>query len=396
MAMLKRSVRDVSLAGRCVLLRADFNVPVKDGVISDATRILASLPTIRHVLSAGAKLVLTSHLGRPKEGKFDASASLRPVAAVLTEQLGFEVGLIADPRTAEAAAAVAALPFGRALLVENVRFFAGESENNADLGAAYARLADVFVNDAFGSSHRAHASVVGAAAHIPAVAGLLVEKELAAFDSVLRQPRRPFVAILGGAKVSDKIAVIENLMARVDALIIGGGMAYTFLAAQGVGVGSSLLEKERVDFARTLLDKAAARGMKVHLPTDHVIADRFAADAQRKTVTGAIPDGWMALDIGPESAAEFSAVIHAAGTVLWNGPMGVFEMAPFAAGTRTVAHAVAECSGVTVVGGGDSAAAVNHFGLAARMTHVSTGGGASLELLEGCELPGVAALQDRG
>ncbi|MSR75366.1 MAG: phosphoglycerate kinase [Planctomycetes bacterium] len=394
--MLKRSVNEVALAGRRVLMRADFNVPVQHGVVGDQTRITASLPTIRLILAAGAKLVLTSHLGRPKEGKPDAESSLRPIAAILSQHLGFEVGMIADPRTDAALAAVEALPAGRALLVENVRFFAGESTNDAALGAAYARLADVFVNDAFGSSHRAHASVVGAAAHIPAVAGLLVEKELAAFDAVLGTAKRPFVAILGGAKVSDKIAVIDNLMERVDALIIGGGMAYTFLAAKGIDVGASLLEKDRVVFARSLLDKAAARGMKIYLPTDHVIADRFAADAQRKIVSGAIPHGWMALDIGPESAAEFSAVIRAAGTVLWNGPMGVFEMAPFAAGTQAVARAAAECSGVTVVGGGDSAAAVNHFGLSERMTHVSTGGGASLELLEGRGLPGVAALQDRG
>lgn len=394
--MLKRSVKDVALAGQRVLMRADFNVPVKDGVITDATRITASLPTIRHILATGARLVLASHLGRPKEGKFDAGASMAPVAHELSKHLGQEVKLLADPRTDAAVQAVQALPPGGVLLVENVRFFAGENANDPELGAAWARLADVFVNDAFGSSHRAHASVVGAAAHIPAVAGLLVEKELAAFDAVLGNPKRPFVAILGGAKVSDKIKVIENLLERVDALIIGGGMAYTFLAAQGLGVGSSLLEKERIEFARGLLDKAASRGVRILLPQDHVIADRFAADAARKVVTGAIPDGWMGLDIGPVTAAEFAATVRAAGTVLWNGPMGVFEMEPFAAGTGALAEAMATCQGVTVVGGGDSAAAVNHFGLAARMTHVSTGGGASLELLEGIDLPGVAALMDRG
>ena len=394
--MLKRSVKDVALAGQRVLMRADFNVPLKDGVITDTTRITASLPTIRHILGTGARLVLASHLGRPKEGKFDAAASMAPVARELSKHLGLEVRLLDDPRTAAAAQAVQALPAGGVLLVENVRFFAGENANDPALGAAWAKLADVFVNDAFGSSHRAHASVVGAAAHIPAVAGLLVEKELAAFDAVLGNPKRPFVAILGGAKVSDKIKVIENLLERVDALIIGGGMAYTFLAAQGIGVGSSLLEKDRIDFARGLLDKAASRGVRILLPQDHVIADRFAADAARKVVVGAIPDGWMGLDIGPQSSAEFAATVRAAGTALWNGPMGVFEMEPFAAGTGALAEAMAACQGVTVVGGGDSAAAVNHFGLAARMTHVSTGGGASLELLEGIDLPGVAALMDRG
>jgi phosphoglycerate kinase len=394
--MLKRSVKDVALAGQRVLMRADFNVPIKDGVITDATRITASLPTIRHILASGARLVLASHLGRPKEGKFDAAASMAPVALELSKQLGREVKLLADPRTDAALEMVAALPAGGVVLAENVRFFAGESANDDALGAAWARLADIFVNDAFGSSHRAHASVVGAAKHIPAVAGLLVEKELAAFDAVLGNPKRPFVAVLGGAKVSDKIKVIENLLERVDAIIIGGGMAYTFLAAKGVAVGSSLLEKDRIEFARGLLDKAAAKGVRVLLPQDHVIADRFAADAARQVVTGAIPDGWMGLDIGPASAAEFAACVRSAGTALWNGPMGVFEMEPFAAGTGALAQAMADCQGITVVGGGDSAAAVNHFHLAERMTHVSTGGGASLELLEGVDLPGVAALMDRG
>lgn len=391
----KKTVRDVPLRGKRVVMRADFNVPLEAGRITDDTRIAASIPTIRHVLDQGGSVVLLSHLGRPKEGKPDPAASLKPVAAALAAKLGFDVPLIEDPRTDAGLSAARAVPSGRAALVENVRFFKGESDNDPALGAAYARLGDVFVNDAFGSSHRAHASVVGPAAHLPAVAGLLVEKELAAFDRILSDPPRPFLAILGGAKVSDKILVIENLLARVDAILIGGGMAYTFLAAQGVAIGASKLEADRVEFARDLLGKAKTRGVPIHLPTDHVVADRFAADASSKATAGPVPAGWMGLDIGPETTARFCREIAAAGTILWNGPMGVFEMAPFAAGTRAVAEALAASRGVTVVGGGDSAAAVNEFGVADRVTHVSTGGGASLELLEGKDLPGVAALLDR-
>jgi phosphoglycerate kinase len=300
-----------------------------------------------------------------------------------------------DPRTDEGLACAKALPLERAILVENVRFFAGEGDNDPALGEAYARLGDVFVNDAFGSSHRAHASVVGPAAHLPAVAGLLVEKELDAFGRILSDPARPFVAILGGAKVSDKILVVENLLARVNALLVGGGMAYTFLAADNVPVGASKVEADRVGLARNLLGQARTRGVAVHLPVDHVVADRFAEDASHQVVKGAIPGGWMGLDIGPETIEIFEKQIAAAQCVLWNGPLGVFEMKPFAEGTRRVAAACARSTAVTVIGGGDSAAAVNHFGFADQVTHVSTGGGASLELLEGKELPGVAVLLER-
>jgi phosphoglycerate kinase len=389
----KASIRDLELAGKRVLVRADLNVPMEGGRITDDTRIQASLPTLRHILGQGASAVVLSHLGRPKEGAFDAESSLRPVAAALTRALGFDVPLAPDPEVALGLAR--ALPPGRCLLLENVRFFAGEGSNDPALAERYARLGDVFVNDAFGSSHRDQASVTGPARHLPAVAGLLVEKELSAFDSVLTEPRRPFLAILGGAKVSDKILVIESLLGRVDELLVGGGMAYTFLAAQGIGVGTSKLEADRKELAGQLLARAREAGVQVHLPEDHVCADRFAADARVQVVEGAIPSPWMGLDIGPRTARRFAERIAGAGTVIWNGPMGVFEMEPFAAGTRAVAAAMAAASAVTVVGGGDSAAAVNRFGLAGKMTHVSTGGGASLELLEGRILPGIAVLQDR-
>ncbi len=390
--LLKKTVRDLPLAGRRVLMRADFNVPLEAGAITDATRITASLPTIRYILDQGAKLVLMSHLGRPKEGKFEANSSMAPVAAELGRHLGFPVPLLTDPRTPAALAEVAALPHGRVLLVENVRFFAGEGDNSPELGAAYAKLGDVFVNDAFGSSHRDQASVTGPAKHLPAVAGLLVEKELQAFERILGKPARPFVAILGGAKVSDKILVIENLLARVDVLLIGGGMAYTFLAAQGKKIGSSKLEADRIPLAKELLAKAIAKKVRIVLPVDHLVADRFAADARKMGAGDDIPDGWMGLDLGPKSIELFTREVLGAKTVLWNGPMGVFEMEAFAGGTRAVGEAMARSGAVTVVGGGDSAAAVNEFGLADKMTHVSTGGGASLELLEGKELPGLAAL----
>ncbi len=390
--LLKKTVRDLPLAGRRVLMRADFNVPLEAGAITDATRITASLPTIRYILDQGAKLVLMSHLGRPKEGKFEATSSMAPVAAELGRHLGFPVPLLTDPRTPAALAEVTALPAGRVLLVENVRFFAGEGDNSPELGAAYAKLGDVFVNDAFGSSHRDQASVTGPAKHLPAVAGLLVEKELQAFECILGKPARPFVAILGGAKVSDKILVIENLLARVDVLLIGGGMAYTFLAAQGKKIGSSKLEADRIPLAKELLAKAIAKKVRIVLPVDHLVADRFAADARKMGAGDDIPDGWMGLDLGPNSIELFTREVLGAKTVLWNGPMGVFEMEAFAGGTRAVGEAMARSGAVTVVGGGDSAAAVNEFGLADKMTHVSTGGGASLELLEGKELPGLAAL----
>lgn len=393
--MGKMTLADVDVRGKRVLVRADLNVPVEDGAIADETRIVASLPTLRRILAAGGSAVVMSHLGRPKDGVADPAFSLRPVGEALGRHLGIPVDLIDDPLSPEALRRVESLPPGGLALIENIRFQKGETSNDPDLARGLARLGDLFVNDAFGSSHRAHASVVGVAKHLLAVAGCLVEKELAAFDRILGNPARPFVAILGGAKVSDKILVIENLLKRVDALLIGGGMAYTFLKAQGTEVGSSLVETGRIDTARALLEQAKAAGVRVLLPSDHVVADRFAADARVQAVEGAIPPGWMGLDIGAATVAAFCAELARAGTILWNGPVGVFEMQPFSAGTKAVAEACAASKAVSVIGGGDSAAAVNRFGLAGRMTHISTGGGASLELLEGKVLPGLAALADR-
>jgi len=390
--MQKKSLRDVAVNGRQALVRCDFNVPLKEGVITDETRIVKSLPTVRHLLAGGASVVLMSHLGRP-QGSPEPEFSLRPVAEALSRELGFEVPLVDDPLSDNARGIADALVPGRAVLLENVRFLAGETKNDPGVGAALGALGDLFVNDAFGSCHRAHASVVGVADHMEAVAGFLVEKELEVFGRILSDPDRPFVAVLGGAKVSDKILVVENLLPRIDTLIIGGGMAYTFLKARGESIGRSKLEADRVDYARELLAKARDAGVEVLLPEDHVVADDFAVDALTETRPD-VPEGWMALDIGPATAAVFSQRIVSAGTVLWNGPMGVFELAPFAAGTRAVCEACAVASGTTVIGGGDSVAAVNTFGLADRMTHISTGGGASLELLEGKALPGVAALTD--
>jgi phosphoglycerate kinase len=392
--MNKLTVRDVPIKGRRVLMRADFNVPLKGTQITDATRILESLPTIRYVLEQGGRLVLMSHLGRP-DGERLPEASLAPVAARLSQELGRPVPLIDDPFDPSAAAKVEALKPGEVVMLENVRFFPGETKNDPEFVAALARLGDVFVNDAFGSSHRAHASVSGVAGRIPGVAGFLMLKELEAFGRVLKDPARPFVAIAGGAKVSDKIIVLERLVEKVDALLIGGGMAYTFLHALGVATGASRVDTERIPVARRLLKRAEERGVAVRLPSDHVCARQLSASAERKVVTGEVPAGWMGLDIGPATITAFKQAIANARTILWNGPMGVFELEPFAAGTRAIAEACASSKGLTVVGGGDSAAAVNQFGLAAKMTHVSTGGGASLELLEGKKLPGIAALQDK-
>jgi phosphoglycerate kinase len=392
--MNKLTVRDVPLGGRRVLMRADFNVPLKDGRITDATRITESLPTIRYVLEQGGRLVLMSHLGRP-DGERLPEASLKPVAERLSRELGIPVPIVDDPTQPAALAQVEALKPGQVALVENIRFFPGETTNDPDFASALARLGDVFVNDAFGSSHRAHASVSGVAAHLPAVAGFLVKKEIEAFARILNDPQHPFVAIVGGAKVSDKILVLERLIEKVDALLIGGGMAYTFLQALGSGVGASRVDAERVPFARKLLKRAEERGVAIRLPSDHVCAKAISGSAERKAVTGDVPEGWMGLDIGPATVRAFCAQIAQARTIIWNGPMGVFELAPFAGGTRAVAEACAKSGAITVVGGGDSAAAVNQFGLGAKMTHVSTGGGASLELLEGRSLPGIAALRDR-
>lgn len=392
--MNKKSIRDVELAGKRVFCRVDFNVPMQDGVITDDTRIRAVVPTIRFMVDAGAKVILASHFGRPK-GQVVEEMRLTPVAAHLSGLLGREVTKLDDSVGAEVKAAVERMEQGDVLLLENVRFHAGEEKNDPELAKSFAELADLFVNDAFGTAHRAHASTAGIAQYIPAVAGLLMEKEIRFMGGALSNPERPFTAIVGGAKVKDKIAVIENLLTKVDNLIIGGGMANTFLKAQGYAIGSSLCEDDKLDLARTLMEQAKERGVQLLMPIDVVIADRFAADAEKQTVSiDGIPDGWMALDIGPKTVEAYHRVIVESKTVVWNGPMGVFEMDAFAQGTIGVAVAMKECSGTTIIGGGDSVAAVEKAGVAEQMTHISTGGGASLEFMEGKELPGVAVLTD--
>ncbi|WP_312113451.1 phosphoglycerate kinase [Brevibacillus reuszeri] len=392
--MNKKSIRDVELAGKRVFCRVDFNVPMQDGVITDDTRIRAAVPTIRFLMDAGAKVILASHFGRPK-GQVVEEMRLTPVASHLSTLLDKQVRKLDDSMGAEVEAVVERMENGDVILLENVRFHAGEEKNDPELAKSFAALADLFVNDAFGAAHRAHASTAGIAQYIPAVAGLLMEKEIRFMGGALTSPERPFTAIVGGAKVKDKIAVIENLLTKVDHLIIGGGMANTFLKAQGFGIGASLCEDDKLDLARSLMEQAKERGVQLLMPVDVVVADRFAADAENKTVAiDAIPDGWMALDIGPKSVEEFQRVIVASKTVVWNGPMGVFEMDAFAQGTIGVAKAMAECAGTTIIGGGDSVAAVEKAGVAEQMTHISTGGGASLEFMEGKELPGVAVLSD--
>ncbi|EMT50151.1 phosphoglycerate kinase [Brevibacillus borstelensis AK1] len=392
--MNKKSIRDTDLAGKRVFCRVDFNVPMQDGVITDDTRIRAAVPTIRFLRDAGAKVILASHFGRPK-GQVVEEMRLTPVAQHLSGLLGTEVKKLNDSVGPEVEAAVAGMQNGDVILLENVRFHAGEEKNDPELAKSFAQLADLFVNDAFGAAHRAHASTAGIADYIPAVAGLLMEKEIRFLGGALSRPERPFTAIVGGAKVKDKIAVIENLLTKVDHLIIGGGMANTFLKAQGYGIGASLCEDDKLDLARTLMEQAKERGVQLLMPVDVVVADRFAADADKQTVSiDAIPEGWMALDIGPKTVELYRKVIVDSKTVVWNGPMGVFEMDAFASGTIGVAKAMEACQGTTIIGGGDSVAAVEKAGVAEHMTHISTGGGASLEFMEGKELPGVAVLQD--
>lgn len=394
--MAKKTVEDLrDLSGTRVFVRVDFNVPLEDGRITDDTRITAALPTLRLLIAGKARIVLASHLGRPKKGP-DPALSLRPAAGRLSERLGRPVAMAGDCVGPEVKATAAALEPGGVLMLENVRFHKEEEANDA---AFAGRLiadtgATVFVNDAFGSAHRAHASTEGVSHHVKtSVAGLLMEKELRYLGMVLEGKERPFVAVLGGAKVSDKIQVIESLLPRVDALLIGGGMAYTFLRASGAATGKSLVEEDKLDLARKLMAKAAG---KIRLPVDHVVAAAFREDAERRTLpANEVPEGWMGLDIGPATARAFAAEVERARIVLWNGPMGVFEMKPFAEGTLAIARAMAECDGTTVVGGGDSVAAVNQMGLADRIDHVSTGGGASLEFLAGDPLPGVACLEDK-
>ncbi len=394
--MEKRTVRDVEVAGRRVLVRVDFNVPLDEhGRVADDRRIRESLPTVRYLLEQGAAVVLMSHLGRPG-GRVVEELRMAPVGERLAQLLGRPVRVLPDCVGPEVEAVVARLQPGEVALLENLRFHPGEEANDPDFAAALARLGDLYVNDAFGTAHRAHASTVGVAAHLPAVAGLLMEKEIRYLSRLLESPEHPFVAVLGGKKVSDKIGVLRNLLERVDAVLVGGGMAYTFLRSQGYRVGRSLVEEDKVELARELIERARARGVQLWLPEDVVVAERPSPEVPRRVVpAGEIPEGWMGLDIGPRTAERFAGVIQGARLVVWNGPMGVFELEPFAAGTRAVAEAVARCPGTTVVGGGDTAAAVERFGLLERFDHVSTGGGASLEFLEGRELPGIRVLQDR-
>ena len=394
--MNKKSVKDVEVRGKRVLVRVDFNVPLDEQKqITDDTRIRASLHTIEHLVREGARVILTSHLGRPK-GQVNPKYSLAPVAKRLTEHLAQEVALVGDCVGDLAKEAVSKLQDGQVLLLENVRFHPEEEKNDPAFARDLAELAELFVNDAFGTAHRAHASTEGVTHYIPGVAGLLMQKEVEFMGNALERPERPFVAIIGGAKVSDKIGVIENLLEKVDALIIGGGMANTFLKAQGYEVGKSLLEEEKVELAKQLIEKAKARGVELELPIDVLVALAFQADASHHVASvSEIQKDEMALDIGPASIEKFEARISTARTVIWNGPMGVFEMDAFAKGTERVAQAVAACEGITIVGGGDSVAAVEKMEVADRMTHISTGGGASLEFLEGKVLPGVAALQDK-
>ena len=394
--MSKATVRDIDVRGKRVLVRVDFNVPLdSEGRITDDTRIRAALPTIKYLLEHNAKVILASHLGRPK-GERKEEVSLAPVAGRLEELIGRPVRKLDDCVGARVEEEVASMQDGNVILLENLRFHKEEEANDEGFARSLAALADIYVNDAFGTAHRAHASTAGVAQFLPGVAGFLMEKEIEVMGKVLSLPERPFVAILGGAKVKDKVGVISNLLEKVDVLIVGGGMAYTFLKAKGLEIGKSIVDLEKLDLAKELMEKAEAKGVIFLLPVDVVIADRFAEDADTKTVPiSEIPEDWQALDIGPETLQEFSQEIRSAKTVVWNGPMGVFEMKPFAEGTRGVARALADSDAVTIVGGGDSVAALEEMGFADKMTHVSTGGGASLEFLEGKVLPGVAALRDK-
>lgn len=393
--MTKQTIRDVNWEGKRALVRVDFNVPLEDGRITDDTRVRAALPTIQYLLDHGAAVVLMSHLGRPKK-KVVEGLRLAPVAAHLGQLLGRTVKTAPTTTGPEAEAAAQALKAGEVLMLENTRFDAREEANDEGMARELAKLGDVYVNDAFGAAHRAHASTEGVAHFLPAVSGLLMERELAELGGLLENPERPFVAIMGGAKISDKISVITNLLRIVDTLLIGGGMANTFFLAMGHNVGDSLVEANAVGEVNNILAFARERNAEILLPTDAVIADAMSADANRKIVSvDAVPDGWRILDIGPASVAAFSEKIKQAKTVVWNGPMGYFEAAPFAEGTRGIAQAMSESAGRTVIGGGDSVAAVEQMGLADKIGHISTGGGASLELLEGRALPGVVALNDK-
>ena len=395
----KKSVEDVDVRGKRVLCRCDFNVPTKEGKITSDKRIVAALPTINYLRQHGARVILCSHMGKPKNG-YDPALSLKVVADHLSELLGVEVKMSKDVAGEDSKRLAAALKDGDVMLLENTRFEKGETKNDPELSKALAELADLFVNDAFGSAHRAHSSTAGVADYLPAVCGYLIAKEVGIMGKALADPERPFVAILGGAKVSDKLNVINNLLEKVDTLIIGGGMAYTFLAAKGYSVGTSLLDSEKIDYCRDMMKKAEEKGVKLLLPVDTVVAKAFPdpidGPVEVHTVASdAIPADCMGLDIGEKTRELFAEAAKAAKTVVWNGPMGVFENPTLAKGTIAVAQALADSSAVTIVGGGDSAAACEQLGFADRITHISTGGGASLEFLEGLELPGIACLQDK-
>jgi len=391
----KKTVEDISTSGKRVFVRCDFNVPLKDGKITSDKRIVESLPTIKYLVSQGAKVILSSHLGRPT-GEFDPQFSLAPVAARLSELLGQEVKMASDVVGESAKSLAASLKDGEVMLIENVRFEKGETKNDPELSKKFASLADIFVNDAFGSAHRAHCSTAGIADYLPAVCGYLIRKEIEFMGGALENPKRPLTAILGGAKVSDKIGVITHLLDKVDTLIVGGGMAYTFFAAQGHNVGTSICENDKKELALDVLKKAEEKGVRFVRPVENKIGKEYAPDTESKVVgSDGIPDGWMGLDIGPKTQALFADSIKGSGTVIWNGPMGVSEWDNFASGTIAVATAVAESGAISIIGGGDSVAAVQKLGFADKMSHISTGGGASLEFLEGKVLPGIAALNDK-
>ncbi|MBE6536000.1 MAG: phosphoglycerate kinase [Ruminococcaceae bacterium] len=391
----KKTIEDIEVSGKRVLVRCDFNVPQKDGVITSDKRIVGAIPTIKYLMDKGAKVILCSHMGKPK-GEINPKYSLTLVAKRLSELLGVEVPLCADTIGPDAKAKAAALKDGEVILLENTRFDKREEKNDPEFTKELASLAEIYVSDAFGAVHRAHASTAGVADYLPAVCGYLIQKEISVMGKALADPARPFVAILGGAKVSDKIGVINNLIEKVDTLIIGGGMAYTFFAAQGYSIGTSICEQDKIELAKEMMAKAEAKGVKFLLPVDNRIGKEYDENTEYAEVdSDNIPDGWMGLDIGPKTRAIFAEAIKGAGTVVWNGPMGVSEWKNFAAGTEAVAAAVAESGAISIIGGGDSAEAVERLGFGPKMTHISTGGGASLEFLEGKELPGIACLLDK-
>lgn len=392
----KKSIEDIDVKGKKVIVRVDFNVPFdSEGNISDDKRIVGALPTIKYLIDNNAKVILVSHLGRPK-GEFNMKYSMAPASKRLGELLGINVIQATDVIGEDAKAKAAALENGQVLMLENARFHKEEEKNNAEFAKELASMAEIYVNDAFGTAHRAHATTAGLADYLPAVSGYLIQKEISVMGKALANPERPFLAILGGAKVSDKIEVIKNLLDKVDYLIIGGGMAYTFVKAQGHDVGTSICEMDKLDLANELIESAKAKGVKLLLPVDNVVSDGFSNEANKQTVASdSIPEGWGGMDIGPKTIALFSEAIAASKTIVWNGPMGVFEFANFAVGTRAIAKAVAESGAISIIGGGDSAAAVEQLGFADKITHISTGGGASLEFLEGKVLPGIACLLDK-